>query len=113
MRIIPCFVLFVVAVPALAQQVHKVDFRDGKFDAKLLDYTLPNPEKYLTPEKEGLRLRFTGQNVPSAGQAAGIFWRFDCAWRFRSHGKVRYTQDRKAEDRTRCRCWDIRASQES
>jgi len=77
MKIIPCFVLLVAAVPTFAQQVHKLDFRDNQFDGKLVDYTLPNPEKYLTPEKEGLRLRFTGKDVPPAGQAAGIFWRFD------------------------------------
>ncbi len=77
MRIIPCFVLLVSTVPSFAQQVHHHDFRDNHFDAKLVDYTLPNPEKYLTPEKEGLRLRFSGKDVPSAGQAAGIFWRFD------------------------------------
>ena len=57
--------------------VHKLDFRDSKFDRKLVDYTIPNPEKYLTPEKEGLRVRLTGKNVPPARQAAGIFWRFD------------------------------------
>lgn len=77
MRIISCVVLLATAVPVVAQQVHELDFRDSKFDSRLVDYTLPHPEKYLRPEKDGLRLRFTGRDVPPAGQAAGIFWRFD------------------------------------
>ena len=77
MRIIPCLVMLAAALPAGAEQVHTLDFRGKKFDTKLLDYTLANPERYLTPEKEGLRLRFTGKDVPPARQTAGIFWRFD------------------------------------
>ena len=47
MRTILCVVLLATAVPVFAQQVHKLDFRDSKFGDKLVDYTLPKPEKYL------------------------------------------------------------------
>jgi hypothetical protein len=75
--VIPCSALLIAVVPATAQHAHHLDFRNSHFDPKLVDYTLADPEKYLTPEKEGLRLRFTGMEAPPARQAAGVFWRFE------------------------------------
>jgi RNA polymerase sigma factor (sigma-70 family) len=75
--IVPCSALLLAVVPAFGQHAHHLDFRNSNFDPKLVDYTLAAPEKYLTPEKEGLRLRFTGVEAPPARQAAGVSWRFD------------------------------------
>lgn len=75
--VIPCCALLIAVVPATAQHAHHLDFRNSNFDPKLVDYTLADPEKYLTPEKEGLRLRFTDREAPPARQAAGVSWRFE------------------------------------
>ena len=71
-----CTLLLFAAAPAMAQQSLKHDFRGGKFDRDVLAYSGQTPEQYFTPEKEGLRLRYSGGNAPPSYNTAGIVYRF-------------------------------------
>jgi hypothetical protein len=76
MRIIACTVILCAAVPVFAQHTLKQDFRGSKFDLDLMAYSGQTPEKYITLENEGLRLRYTGEGAPPTNNTAGVAWRF-------------------------------------
>jgi len=76
MRITCCLLLFIAAFPSLAQEPIKHDFRGSKLDRDVLNYSGQTPEKYITPEEEGLRLRYTGVGAPPSNNTAGVAWRF-------------------------------------
>jgi hypothetical protein len=75
MRILACALLLGVAAPAFSQE-ETVNFRGGKFDADLLYYSGLTPKKFITPEPEGLRLRYTGTDAPPGNNTAGVAWHF-------------------------------------
>ena len=58
------------------------DFRGGRFNGEHLRFAGPTPEKFLTPEPEGLRLRYTGAGAPSLSDPSCIFWRYHAAGDF-------------------------------
>lgn len=73
MRISICLMLL-AAAPAFAQHKLSHDFRGGQFDADLLRLRGPTPEKYMTPEPEGLRVRLTGHGAPPSWDPACVTW---------------------------------------
>lgn len=77
MRFSACFLLVCITAPSLAQQKVAHDFRGGKFDPDLLRYHGPTPEKFMTPEPEGLRLRYPGKDVPPQGDPSAVSWRLE------------------------------------
>ena len=68
-------VLAILALPALAEE-HTKSFLDGQFDDEVLAYSGRTPSKFLKPEKEGLRLRYTGADAPPSNNVAGVVWNF-------------------------------------
>jgi hypothetical protein len=76
MRCTACALLLGLAVSSVAQEPLLHDFRDRKFDRDVLTYSGRTPEKYIALEKEGLRLRYTGNDAPPSNNTAGVAWRF-------------------------------------
>ena len=79
MKIAAFVLLLGVSAPSFAQgflETQKHDLRDGKFDFGVLKYAGPTPEKFITHEKEGLRLRFFGIEVGPKQNNVGATWRF-------------------------------------
>jgi hypothetical protein len=60
----------------VAQQRRAHDFRGATFEPKYLRYCGPTPANFLKLEAEGLRLRYTGANVPPTNNPCGVEWRF-------------------------------------
>jgi RNA polymerase sigma factor (sigma-70 family) len=69
--------------PAKAAEEVEHDFRASRFDERLLWYSGPKDKGYLTPEAEGLRLRFTEERFPTSGMGA--------QWRFHADGDLMAT----------------------
>src|SRR5947209_1523400 len=84
MRTLPSIVLFLLAVPAVAEEV-KFDFRDSKYDEQLFAYDGPDQAGIVTPEAEGLRLRFTPERFPPRGM--GPMWRYQVKGDFSATGR--------------------------
>lgn len=79
MRLPACLLLLCSAGPALAQQVQQKlahDFRGARFDAGYFRYGGTTPEKFWKLEAEGLRLQFTGGDVPPTNNPSNVFWTF-------------------------------------
>jgi hypothetical protein len=62
--------------PGVAQQRRLHDFRGARFEPNDLRYAGPTPAKFLNLEAEGLRLRYTGAEVPPTYNPSGVEWRF-------------------------------------
>jgi hypothetical protein len=75
MRLPVSLFLLCIAGPALADQKVSHDFRGGRFDPEHFQYVGPTPDKFLNFEAEGLRLRYTGADVPPTNDPAGVAWR--------------------------------------
>src|SRR5262249_13039292 len=71
-----CLLLLCIAGPALAEQKLAHDFRGARFDPECFQYVGPTPDKFLNLEAEGLRLRYTGADVPPTNNPSGVAWRF-------------------------------------
>jgi hypothetical protein len=67
--------LLCTAGPTLADQKLSHDFRGARFDPKYFEYVGPTPDKFWNVEAEGLRLRYTGADVPPTNDPAGVAWR--------------------------------------
>jgi hypothetical protein len=65
-------VLAVVAASASAVEFRH-DFRGSKFNAQMLRYEGPTPLKFITPQPDGLRWRFSPGSAPT--KPVGIHWR--------------------------------------
>ncbi|HZZ79841.1 MAG TPA: DUF1583 domain-containing protein [Gemmataceae bacterium] len=68
-----CAIHLLAPLPAHAQTTVKQDFRESQFNADALRYDSDESMKYVTPEKEGLRIRFAPPDVPRA--AVGVRWK--------------------------------------
>lgn len=75
-RIPACLLLLCIAGPALAEQKLSHDFRGARFDPDSFRYGGPTPDKFLKPEADGLRLRYTGADVPPTNNPSGVAWRY-------------------------------------
>jgi hypothetical protein len=75
MRVPAGLLLLCLAGSALAEQKRSHDFRGARFDPEQLRYVGPTPEKFCKLEAEGLRLRYTGADVPPTNTPSGVAWR--------------------------------------
>jgi hypothetical protein len=76
MRILACLLLLCVAGPALGDERLSFDFRGARFSPDYFRYGGPTPDKFMKPEAEGLRLRYTGADVPPTNTPASVAWRY-------------------------------------
>src|SRR5258708_35367091 len=74
-RIPACLLLLCIAGQALAEQKLAHDFRGARFDADSIRYGGPTPDKFWKPEAGGLRLRYTGADVPPTNNPSHVAWR--------------------------------------
>jgi len=82
MRTLACVILFCISAPAFAQNKHSHDFRGSKVDEALVRFYGPRDKSYMTPEKEGLRLRYTGKDAAPQGNPAGVISTFKARGNF-------------------------------
>jgi hypothetical protein len=73
MRRLACVVLLFVAAPVLSEEVTH-PFRGRKFDGDVLKFSGTTPREFITPQEEGLHVRYTPGKV--AKNPAGVVWRF-------------------------------------
>jgi Protein of unknown function (DUF1583) C domain len=76
MRIPICLLVLCIAGPALGQEKLSFDFRGARFNSEYFRYCGPIPDKYMKPEAEGLRLRYTGADVPPTNNPSCVAWRY-------------------------------------
>jgi hypothetical protein len=76
MRLPACLLLLCIAGPTLAEQKLSHDFRGARFDPEYFRYGGPTPDKFLKLEAEGLRLCYTGADVPPTNNPSCVAWRF-------------------------------------
>src|SRR3954464_14209381 len=76
MRILACVLLLCLAGPTLGEEKRSFDFRGAQFNSDYFRYGGPSPDKYMKPDAEGLRLRYTGADVPPTNNPSCVEWRF-------------------------------------
>jgi hypothetical protein len=76
MRTWACLLVLSVARPTLGAEKLSFDFRGARFNPDYFRYDGPTPDKYLKLEAEGLRLRYTGADVPPTNNPSGVTWRY-------------------------------------
>jgi hypothetical protein len=82
MRPLTCLVLFGLCQPSFAQNKLAHDFRGNHFDNALVQICGPKDKNYVMPEKEGLRIRYTGADAAPQGNPAGIISTFKARGNF-------------------------------
>jgi hypothetical protein len=75
MRISACLLLLCIAGSTPGAEKLSFDFRGARFNPDVLRYGGPTPEKFMVPEPEGLRLRYTGANAPPTNNPSCVTWR--------------------------------------
>ena len=74
MRMATCIVLLCIAPRTFAQHKVTQDFRGARFNPDQPRFRGPTPDKFMTLEAEGLRLRYTGKDAPPAGDPSAVSW---------------------------------------
>jgi len=65
-----------IAGPTPGSEKLSFDFRGARFTSDYFRYDGPTPDKYMKPEAEGLRLRYTGADVPATKNPSCVSWRY-------------------------------------
>ena len=87
MKITACLLVLVVAIPAVAQEPLKHDFRGSKFDRDVIAYSGLTPEKYITLKTKAC-VCATPAGAPPSNNTAGVAWRLSRTRRFCRHRQV-------------------------